>query len=87
MPRRKSWWFGTETIEGDERSAVTARKLLPWGLGTALIFLALVALDQFVLHPGVLTTFRRIQPLSPLYAFQIPKFRPEVLLFVDSRKH
>ncbi len=41
-----------------------------------------MALDQLVLHPGVLTSFHGLEPLSPLYAFVIPEFRPAAALFV-----
>jgi hypothetical protein len=56
--------------------------LWPWVCGTAVAFVAFVALDQFVLHPGVLTTFNGLEPLSPLYTFVVPKFRPSAALFV-----
>jgi hypothetical protein len=78
----KTWWVRARRTDGPQPPVVTARQLLPWLLGTAVAFAALVALDQLVLHPGVLTTFRRIQPLSPLYAFLIPRFRLSALLFV-----
>jgi hypothetical protein len=62
--------------------AVKAGMLWPWVCGTALVFVALVAVDQFVLHPGVLTSFHGLEPLSPLYAFFIPEFRPAAAFFV-----
>ena len=62
--------------------AVKAGMLWPWVGGTALAFVGFVALDQLVLHPGVLTTFHGLEPLSPLYAFLMPEFRPAAALFV-----
>lgn len=59
-----------------------AGALWPWIGSTALIFVALVALDQFFLHPGVLTTFHEREPLSPLYAFVIPACRSTAFIFV-----
>jgi len=56
--------------------------LWPWVGGTALAFVGFVALDQLVLHPGVLTSFHGLEPLSPLYAFVMPEFRPAAALFV-----
>ncbi len=64
------------------RMPVTVRTLLPWILGTALVFVALIALDRGVLHTGVLTPFRGLEPLSPLYAFWAPVFRPGAVIFV-----
>jgi hypothetical protein len=61
---------------------VTVRALLPWILGTALAFVALIALGQGVLHTRVLTPFQGIAPLSPLYAFWAPVFRPGAVIFV-----
>jgi len=61
---------------------VTVRALLPWILGTALVFVALIALERGVLHAGVLTPFRGLEPLSPLYAFWAPAFRPGSVIFV-----
>ena len=56
--------------------------LWPWVYSTALAFVAVVALDQLVLHPGILTAFQGLEPLSPLYAFLIPEFRPAAAFFV-----
>jgi len=64
------------------RLPVTVRTLLPWILGTALVFVTLIALDRGVLHTGVLTPFRGLEPLSPLYAFWAPVFRPGAVIFV-----
>lgn len=61
--------------------AVGPGTLWPWVCGTALAFVGFVALDQFVLHPGVLTTFHGLEPLSPLYAFWLPEFKPTAALF------
>jgi hypothetical protein len=61
---------------------VTVRGLLPWLLGTAVVFVALIALDRGVLHTGVLTPFRGLEPLSPLYAFWAPAFRAGAVIFV-----
>ena len=60
---------------------VTSRGLLPWILGTLLAFVALIALDQGVLHTRVLTPFHGLEPLSPLYAFWAPLFRPGAVIF------
>ena len=63
-------------------SPVTGRELLPWVVGTALAFVALIALDQAVVHTAVLTPFQGLDALSPLYAFWMPRFRPAAVLFV-----
>ena len=60
----------------------TARALWPSLVRTALAFVALIALDRLVLHTGVLTTFQGLEPLSPLYAFWMPRVRPAAVLFV-----
>lgn len=61
---------------------LTPRPLLPWVAGVALAFAAFVALDQFVLHIPVLTTFDERAPLSPLYAFWMPQVTSAAALFV-----
>jgi hypothetical protein len=68
--------------ESDPPSALTARALVPWVVGTTVAFFALVALDHFVLHGDVLTTFQDIRPLSPLYAFWMPEMKPASFAFV-----
>lgn len=81
MPRKR---VRQARVKVSERipPAVRAGMLWLWVCGTALAFAALVALDQLVLHPGVLTTFHELEPLSPLYAFLIPEFRPAAAFFV-----
>jgi hypothetical protein len=68
----------------DETAApvVTPRVLLPWMLAMALALLAWIAVDRQVLHTSVLTSFQGLEPLSPLYAFWMPVFRPAAFLFV-----
>ncbi len=47
----------------------------------ALVLSALWALDVYVLRTRVLTIFRGLMPLTPLYAFWNPLLRPPALLF------
>src|SRR3954471_20445681 len=63
-------------------TSVTARALVPYIVGVAGAFVALVALDRLVLRTAVLTPFEGLPPLSPLYAFWMPAWRPTASLFV-----
>ena len=56
--------------------------ILPWVVATFVAFGAFVALDQFVLHIPILTSLQGHAPLSPLFAFWMPTWRPEAALFV-----
>jgi hypothetical protein len=82
VPHKKKRHARVKSAEGIAPPALTARTLWPWLLGTSLALVALVALDQFVLHPGVLQTFQELKPLSPLYAFWMPELRGTAVLFV-----
>ena len=57
MPRKKVRQARVK-VRGGIPPAARAGRLWPWVCGTALAFVALVALDQLVLHPGVLTPFQ-----------------------------
>lgn len=72
---------GAKAADG-KASPVTTRQMLPWVLGTAVVFAALMALDRLVLHPAVLTDYADVPPQSPLYAFLLPEWRASALLFV-----
>jgi len=82
MPHKKARHARARVGGETALRVVTAHVLLPWVIGTALVFVALVALDQLILHTNVLTSFRGLSPLSPLYAFWMPEFRPAAVLFV-----
>lgn len=59
------------------------RALPVWAFAAAPALLAaLWALDRFVLHLSILTTFRGTAAASPLYAFWNPILRPEALVVV-----
>lgn len=60
----------------------THRKLAAWALPAAAVLLAaLWALDRWVFHLDVLTTYQGARPASPLYAWWKPLVRPELALF------
>jgi len=50
-------------------------------VGVALALAALWALDLAALNVKALTTFKDLEPLSPLYAFWQPQVRPHALAF------
>lgn len=52
-----------------------------WVAAVALVA-GLLALDRFVLHTQVLTSFRSLPAQSPLYAFWMPVLKPAALVFV-----
>jgi hypothetical protein len=67
---------------GSGHLPLDARALLPWIVGTAVVFLVLVAFDQLVLHVPVLTSFDGRAPLLPLYAFWMPEYRTPAVIFI-----
>ena len=70
------------TDDHDTTHRLTVKGALAAALCTALVLGALWALDHLVIDVNVLTTFKGQQPLSPLYAFWRPVFRPLGFLFL-----
>lgn len=62
----------------------TARTALVAVLLSAAVLGALWALDVWVLRTRVLTIFRGLMPLTPLYAFWNPLLQPTALLFAGA---
>jgi hypothetical protein len=60
------------------RPSDTARALL----AAAIVLAMLWILELGVLRSGLLTSFRDQPPIAPLYAFWMPRLRPEALAFV-----